>query len=391
MFPYQPIDKPIPAPGPDAGRLCFSFDAKWQPILFGLLQTLLAEQTWSTNRSLAINEAENLIYDFMLATACSLPSSGGIEVDDCMGCCIRWSDTGVLQVFSCGEWQDVPGIAGKSLANGSQPAQGQPQPDPGGCENWIGKVLFFGRWLMPVPVSSGDQITVSNAFGASTDYLIDFPAWRCGDGTIFEAGGCINGTATFNGGDPDPSIHHGNLIGFDGTNYYDFGEAANSQVVTATILPGISNVNFVFMLNSAGPAGAGDNSFDVRLCKGAAVPLSITYNLGLGTGPSAAVVGSVIDIAAVFYAPSGDYVVYPVFSQPVKIQVVQAPGYTEDPAFNATFWTWTPHGGSLQSCNRLQPCDGSDPRVFDQTIRIDDYQLISDTAMTAQLKILAIG
>ena len=266
-YPYQPFDDPIPAPPDDRGALCFQLDAKWKPYLVGLLKTLLIDRTWESDADRATGEASLLLEHVLTADFCPVVMPG-IEMEDCMGCCIRVQD-GVLQVFSCGEWSDVPGGNIAQIATGtSQPAQGAPQPAAGDCEQFIGKVLFFGRWLLPVPVDAGDTIRVTNAFGATTDYLQDGPRWNCGDGNEFIAGGCLNGSAGFNGGDPYPAAHHGNLIGTDGTNFYDFGEAANSQVVEITIPSGISGANFAMLINAEGPAGAGDLSFDIRICKG---------------------------------------------------------------------------------------------------------------------------
>jgi hypothetical protein len=285
LHPYQPFPKPLPpVPSENLGPFCLEIDGKWIPYLLGAISALAVEQSWQSDVFRSSGEARNLLSEFARAVACATPGPNGIEMECEMGCCIRVFN-GVLQVFSCGEWQDVPGGNIKEIAAGAgQPAQDTPQPGAGECESFIGKVLFFGRWLLPVPVSEGDVITVTNALGAATDYIIDFPEWRCADGTLFIAGGCVNGTAIFDGGDPDPSIHHGNLIAFDGTNYYDCGNAANSMTATITIPSGVTNANLVFMLNYAGPAGAGDCTFDVRICKASENVERFTHIFDLRTG-----------------------------------------------------------------------------------------------------------
>jgi hypothetical protein len=216
MFPYQPIDKPIPAPGPNAGRLCFSFDAKWSPIIFGLLQTLLAEQTWASDVDHAISEAENLVYDFMLATECNpLPPVGGVEMEDCMGCCIRVQD-GVIQVFSCGEWTDVPGGDLNLLIQGQKG-----QPTPGGeipdNEAKQACVDVFAEGFTPLPFSVGPGFTLQVlntggqwSDGADTTFgLFD---WYCANGSPTLTGDCI-GVPHTESGDPLPSAPHMSLIG----------------------------------------------------------------------------------------------------------------------------------------------------------------------------------
>jgi len=326
-YPYLPFGEPIPAPLSDVGQLCLTIDAKWKPYLVGLLKTLLIDRTWESDELRATGEASLLLEEILLADFCKVEQPG-VESEDCMGCCIRWSDGGVLQVFSCGEWTDVPGAGPRALANGSQPAQGAPQPAAGECENFIGKVLFFGRWLVPVPVSTGDQITVNNTLGATTDYIHDFPGWKCGDGTEFIGGGCLSESAGFNAGDPAPAFHHANLIGFDGTNYYDFGESANATPVTITILPGISNVNFSILINSEGPAGAGDLSFDLRVCKQAVTPVGITYSWG--SGPGACAEGDVLTLESTGVHDM-DYEIRVCFTRPVKLEFISKSGWTPQP------------------------------------------------------------
>jgi len=265
-YPYQPFDEPIPAPQDDKGALCFSIDAKWRPYLIGLLKTLLVERTWESDEVRASGEASQLLTEILTAEFCKIPNQG-IGGDDCMGCCLR-IENGVLQQFTCGEWVDVGDL--KTIAAGSgQPAQGAPQPAAGECTDFIAKVLFGGRWLLPVPVSEGDVITVNNVLGATSGYILDGLTYRCGDGDLFLAGGCVTGSEVFNGSNPDPSSPQDCLLGFDGVNYYDCSNAANHLPVTITIPSGILSQNFVFLINNPGPGGAGDLTFDVRICKAA--------------------------------------------------------------------------------------------------------------------------
>jgi hypothetical protein len=301
LHPYSPFPKPVRPPSENLGDFCLTLDRKWIPYLLGAIAVLAIDTTWQYDIDRVTGEARNLLDLIMQAPTCEIPSQGGTEVDDCMSCCIRIRD-GKLQVFSCGEWTTVEGGDLLALAAGaSQPAQGQPQPGPGDCESFIGKAIFFGRWLLPVPVSTGDVIKVTNAFGATTDYIVDFPAWRCPDGTEFIANGCVTGTEITNAGDPDPSIPHAALVGFDGTNYYDCSAAANGMTATITIPSGIVNGNFVFLINSEGPAGAGDVSFDARICKASASVARFSHTFDLrasAAGFNITVPGAVPPLAA---------------------------------------------------------------------------------------------
>lgn len=295
--PYQVFPSPIPPPpSGQTVAVCLEIDSKWIPYLLGCISQLAIERTWESDQERATGEARNLLSLFAGAKACPINVNFGVEMEDCMGCCIRWSDAGILQVLSCGEWVDVPGPGSQVSISGPSQGKNPNPPGPGQCQNFIGKVRFFGRWVLPSLVSSGDQITVNNADGITSDYVIDFPAYRCPDGTEFIISGCLNGSEVFNGSDPAPAFHHGNLIGTDGTNFYDFGQAADAMPVTITIPAGITDQNFFLLINAPGPAGDGEVSFDVQICKAQALPIGITY--AFGTGPAGVSSGGIITVAS---------------------------------------------------------------------------------------------
>lgn len=283
--PYQVFPKPItPPPVLDQGAFCVTFDGKWIPYLLGAISQLAIDRTWISDNERATGEARNLLSIFAGAIKCPTPGLSGIEAEDNMSCCLRIQD-GKLQCFSCGEWVTIPGGDLRALSAGSgQPAQGTQQPGPGGCEQLIGRVIYGGRWLLPIPVSTGDQISVTNALGATSGYIHDGLTYRCGDGLLFLAGGCVTGTETFDAGNPMPLVPRDALIAFDGTNYYDCSAAANGMSANFTIPTGISNANLVLLINNQDVGGAGDLTFDIRVCKGEAAPIFITYNFG--TGPA---------------------------------------------------------------------------------------------------------
>lgn len=265
-YPYVPFDEPIPAPQPDRGALCFSIDAKWKPYLVGLLKTLLVERTWSEDKEIATGEASLLLEAIITADFCVVEQPG-IQMEEDMSCCIRWGDNGQLQVFSCGEWTDVPGKGTRALANGSQPADGAPQPDPGGCEQFFGLVAYGGRWRLPVPVNTGDTVEVSDATGAVQGYTTDIVIWRGANGLWSLGGVLVAGTELFDGLNPLPLVPRDALIAWDGTNYYDCSDAANGGSTTLTIGAGVVNGNLMFLVNQNLDFGTGDFSFQTRMCK----------------------------------------------------------------------------------------------------------------------------
>jgi len=265
-YPYQPFDEPIPPPPSDKGEVCLSIDRKWKPYLIGLLKTLLIDRTWETDEIRASGEASLLLEEILLADDCEIPPLGG-EGDDCMGCCIR-VENGVIQTLNCGVWTDVPGGDIKAIVNGtSQPAGGTPQPGPAECVDFAGSVQYGGRYLLPYPVSTGDVITLQRVEGATSDYTFTQLLWRCGDGNLFLGSVCVDGSSIIDSLAPMPTAPQQALIGFDGTNYYDFSAAASFVPVTVTIPSGISNQNFTFLVNDEVTFGSGNLSFGGSFCK----------------------------------------------------------------------------------------------------------------------------
>jgi len=266
--PYQAFPKPVPPPSDvNLGEVCLRFDAKWIPYLLGAIHQLCVERTYTEDRERAAREAGNLLATFILAEACPEPEPGGIEMEDCMGCCIRVQN-GHLQTFSCGEWQDVPGGDLTALAAGSpQPADGVPQPEAGECENFLGLVVYGQRWRLPVPVSAGDVVTVSDATGAVQGYTTDVVIWRGANGLWSLGGQLIGGTELYDGLNPMPAVPRDALIAWDGTNYYDVSAAADGGSVDITIEPGIVNANLMFMVNMNNDVGTGDFGFQTMICK----------------------------------------------------------------------------------------------------------------------------
>jgi hypothetical protein len=132
------------------------------------------------------------------------------ESDYDMSICeqLRFQD-GKLQALCCGEWQNVDGQGDSTLGGSGQPGEGAHQPGSGQSECYSGRLLGTGQWYLPTLVSAGDTIEITDPSGAWHDGA--FSAWRCPDGNIFFAGGCIASTAT-DGGDPLPSQPHMSLI-----------------------------------------------------------------------------------------------------------------------------------------------------------------------------------
>jgi len=290
--PFLALDAPIPAPGGNQGPVCFRFDAKWIPYILAVVKTLTLEGVWANDQDNAMGEANQLVDIFMGKGNCSaFNDPSGSEIEDCMGCCIRMRN-GILQVLQCGEWVTVDGWDTSAIAP-AQPGQGSPQPAAGGCQNFTGIISPTGSWLLPVPVSTGDVITIKNLNGAwSPSAFTDI--WDCPDGNLYFAGGCVGGTAGFDSGAPMPSAPLNGTICYDGTHYYDVSAAAEvDNPVSFTILSGITNKQLLVRCNLHGGVDpSGEVSFDIEVCKGTPSGWTHTFSFALSTDGFTPVVNS---------------------------------------------------------------------------------------------------
>lgn len=216
------------------------------------------------------------IFDDLLAgncTVCPEPEPGG-GIGGCdMGCCLRWSN-GVLQVLSCGEWTDVPGLPG-GVNGPSQPGGGTTPPVPGDCATYTAKVDAGRAWLLPALINTGDTLNLSSLSGASTG---DTPLrWNCPDGKLFLAGSCQAVYATLSS-NPLPLLPTGQLIWNINGTYYD-------ALTELTVPGGIVDQQITLELNYDTSLGglAGQVSAEVQFCNNGSGVWSHTFDFASGT------------------------------------------------------------------------------------------------------------
>jgi len=134
---------------------------------------------------------------------------------------------------------------------------------PGACYDYHVKLRGNDRWKVPVTISDGDTLTVTNARGGWTDNLPNVGFWYCPDGQQFILGQCNGGTST-SGTDPAPSINHMRLIAQIGSSYVDMYNLTHN-VPAAT-----GDVDVFFQANDVAiNDNGGDIEFDLQVCKGA--------------------------------------------------------------------------------------------------------------------------
>jgi len=330
-YPYQPFDDPIPAPPDDRGALCFSLDAKWRPYLVGLLKTLLVERTWESDEARATGEASLLLEAILTAEFCPVIMPG-IEMEDCMGCCIR-VENGHLQTFSCGEWTDVPG---GDLTQIIQGTPGQPEgdgpPPSGGCKEYNLTIQAGLPTLLPTPVDEGDTIEITTWAGTWSDGSGVGPVqpYYCADGGQYLGGFCT-GIYSNDPDDPMPTANHMSII----ANVADVGQYLAPMGSQRTIPIGVSGGQVFFQANDE---TLGDNLggvfFHVKVCKPVSPPITVAY--AVGSGPSAVSIGQTVIMT--FANEGSDNGLSFTLSECIKVSIVGFSGWNTVPGANVNYF-----------------------------------------------------
>jgi len=247
--PYLSFPEPIPVPPNNRGDFCFTVDGKWKPYILGALFPLLAQRTWLSDDPEIIREAGDLLAAVSMARKCQPTDTTGIEVQEDCEMKLRICG-GKLQVCDCGTWVDVPSCDGSDMIGSSptQPGAGSPQPNPGGgSQRYCGAMSHGSVWVLPTPVSSGDQLLFSDLLGAWNDNSEII--WNCPDGWIFAAGACGE-TLPRGSPDPLPTKLHMSIIGIvSGTQYDVLNIDFNGTPQPFTVPSGISNEMLVLQAN----------------------------------------------------------------------------------------------------------------------------------------------
>jgi hypothetical protein len=280
----QPVPIPVALPGaPQLVTVCFNSD--WLPYILGCLFQLTLPTTWQGTSDEVANAqavANNLILIFQKALpGCQTQNPGfsGASVNFMFRqnpdnpCLLQTSVDGTNWCT----WADL-----SKCTPIAQPGNKTIQPKSGDCSSFHGVIHPTDAWVLPVPVNAGDQVTVSNLYGAWSPTAFT-TIWDCPDGNLFFSGNCIDGTSSLDSGAPMPTAPLNGTIVFDGTNYYDVSGAAGVDTpVTITIMPGVSNAQLLVRCNFHGGIDpAGEVNFDIKVCNNAATNWTYTFDFTL--------------------------------------------------------------------------------------------------------------
>lgn len=284
--PTSSYNQPVPPvqTDPDADPIVLiPLNKSYIPYLMGAAQQLLLQAAYPqdiTPDQLNLVQARwmDAINAIGNATAAPIEAPGlGCCEGDNMGCCLRFQN-GVLQMYCCGTWQDVPGQPPGGINQPGQPGAGTPQPSPGGgqeCYQAVNQPASNG-WFLPTTVSTGDVLALSGATGAAND---SFNAlWYCPDGGQFFLGQNV-GYPVMNGADPAPLLAHLRLLYVIEGSYYD---AMNGPF---TVPSGISGAAVLVVPNSADPTSLqGSYSYQVCVTNNATASWTHTFDFTVSPG-----------------------------------------------------------------------------------------------------------
>jgi hypothetical protein len=209
--------------------------------------------------------------------------SGGADGDENM---IRQNPANPCELQTSINGTDWCTFADFSLcfANPNQPGDGAPQPARGGGQDcYFGQMSAINRYLVPVPVNTGDVLDLQDAIGAGNDGTLS--PWFCPTGETYFAGACIVGTGGPSGTDPLPSANHMRLIWKIGGSYYD------AMGGPFTVPGGVVNIQPELQVNDSDITdNSGSYHFKVCVTNNALGAWSHTFDFTVDNGGFAAIV-----------------------------------------------------------------------------------------------------
>lgn len=210
-------------------------------------------QNDAAHTAILVGEVWLKIFLALRRDSCQRTPAGGVEIEDMSRFRIDPANNCILQI-ECApdEWETFWDISTCVTGGAGQQGPGGPGPGPGESEDFCTVLPGQGKFILPIPVSEGDVITLSDLDGGWNDGTID---WFCATGLAYTFGDC-GGALTYSGSDPLPSAAHMSIVALiDGVWY---------PTDTPIIIPaGATDVQVVFQANDD---SLSDNSGTVNFC-----------------------------------------------------------------------------------------------------------------------------
>jgi hypothetical protein len=274
--PVSSFQSPVPIPGTDplTGKCVqVSINEKWLPYVIGALKQLTLQTTWQYSTLDELNTVQSQAVAILSAFMNAIPGDcdnrpcgPGEPTFDIGDDVTQLRQQGCLLQAQCadGSWDTIYDPTNCITGGVSQPVPVGPL-DFGECKTYDAVLQGNGKYLLPVPVSTGYTIRVIGAAGGWTD---GNTSWFCPGGQAYALGTC-SGFGTTDPADPLPSANHMDLIGALGLSptYVDMFN------LTYTVPSGITNQQFAFQANdSTLNDNAGSITFQVVVCNANIAP-----------------------------------------------------------------------------------------------------------------------
>jgi len=335
----MPHQKPMKWPLPDVvhppDTVCFQIEVPnnraYIGAFYGAMFLLTKPYAWgddAAHTALEVGAVWRKIFDGLTRNNCNVcPPDNSFILEDCD---MELRQEGCLLQAKCfdGSWVTIYDPTNCISSGSVNPTPGS-QLTPGTCAKYPFTLQGNGQAVLPVLVSPGDTIQLSDGSGAwSGDNGL---VWHCPDGSGYILGGCI-GSPTIDPTAPVPTAPFMSVIAFIDGNYYQIqpgvfpvpsGITANSQVT--------------FLANDADLSdNVGSISFTAEVCAAADDLFSISY--GVGTGPTTARYGDNFTIASA--ATGGVQAFDMTFSPCVKLTILGYTGFVEIGSAGANDWAY---------------------------------------------------
>jgi len=276
------FDHKVPVVGVDPDDLSSSwtvcFNSAWLPYILGAIAGLSRVEVWDTDDFSARNtealRGEHLLALFM--EQCELPPQTLVSGSD-DGCGFKvsydngdtWVQFGMVGCITdlVGSGIETAILNGVIAQPGEVPTDTTP-PAVESCKTYHATLSAASTWLLPVKLSVGDTIEVTNARGAWSDMKTDveFPFdWNCANGGVYLLGSCLPPQVPKES-DPFQDANHMELV----LQFAD--DHALPMRGLITIPGGVFGIDGMFVPNyDRTPLGSGTVEFDVEVCKSAAL------------------------------------------------------------------------------------------------------------------------
>jgi len=252
---YPPAKYVLPATI-DPARICTTVlvpnDPQHIAAFLGAIRGLGSAINWQDDLSHTAKDVAAVwrdVFDLIVMGNCAQAGSDDVQFRQ-NGCLLEFS-------VDCVNWQTLYDPTGCFGPGVTQPS-GEGELSPDQCKTYHVVLQGNNVWRLPVKVTDGYTITITNVQGAWSD---GSGPWNCPNGQPYVLGACVGAGGTASG-DPAPLIDHMRLIAV-----FSAGGSIDAFETAFTIGSGIGDTDVDFQANDSDLTNnLGSISFDVEVC-----------------------------------------------------------------------------------------------------------------------------